>query len=391
MFYSEIKQQIRTYNRRSFLLLLGKFGLLSIVGWRLFNIQILQSNKYKTLSNNNQINFEILYPERGNIIDRNNIIIASNQNTYDLFLIPEQTNSVEKTLNQLNKLVSIDFKTKRKVINLSKKVKKFQKVKVLTKINWQDLEIIEANKLELPGLHLQMIPQRTYPYGRYFSHILGYTSKPSEQDLSLPFIRSMSSLDIGKTGIEKISNERLIGYSGKREIEVNAFGRIIREISREKSKKGNDVKISIDSRVQKFVHEELDKHTAGSVVVMEVDTGEIVSMVSIPDYNPNLIVKKPNQDYWNEILNNSLSPLINRSIQGLYAPGSTFKMIVALAGLNKGVISTEDNIFCNGKIEYGDRFYHCWKTHGHGKISLIKAIKESCDVYFYETFKKNWN
>ena len=303
-------------------------------------------------------------------------------------LIPEQTNNIELTLNKLSKFVFVDFETKRKVIELSKKVKKFQSVKILKKIDWQDLEIIEANKLELPGIHLQMIPQRIYLQNRYFSHILGYTSKPTEQDLSLPFISGMPTLDIGKTGIEKISNKSLIGYSGKREVEVNAYGRIIREVSKEKSKKGIDVKITIDSRIQKFVHNQLVVHKAGSVVVMDINSGEIISMVSIPDFNPNLIIKQPNKDYWNEILNNTLSPLINRNIQGLYAPGSTFKMIVALAGLIKGVININDNVFCKGKIEFGDRTYHCWKTIGHGKMNLMKAVKESCDVYFYELSKK---
>ena len=388
MFYSKVKKQSQIQNRRSFLLLLGKFSLISMVSWRLFDIQILQSKKYKTLSTNNQINFEILYPLRGEILDRNNVVIASNIDTYDLFLIPEQTINIEQTLNKLNEFISIDFKTKRKVIELSKKVKKFQSVKILRNINWNNLEIIEANKIELPGLHLQLVHQRIYPYESNFSHVVGYISKPSSEDLSLPFITNMPTLDIGKTGIEKISNEYLIGQPGKREIEVNAYGRIIREISKEHSKKGNNVQISIDFNVQKFVHAELIKHKAGSVVVMDIITGEIISMVSIPDYNPNLIIKKPNKEYWNKILKNLNSPLINRSIQGLYSPGSTFKMIVALAGLEKGIININDSVVCKGNTEFGDRLYHCWKTWGHGKTNLIKAIQESCDIYFYELSKK---
>ena len=232
------------------------------------------------------------------------------------------------------------------------------------------------------------MPRRIYPFDKYLSHILGYTNKPSEQDLKLPYISDMPALDIGKIGIEKFLNEKLIGSPGKREIEVNAFGKEIREISKELSKNGNSVKISIDLRVQKFVHKYLNKHKAGSIVVLDINTGEIISMVSIPDYNPNLIINKPNKVYWSNILNNKNSPLINRSIQGLYAPGSTFKMIVALAGLQKGVINTEDNVICKGKIDLYDRPYHCWKTKGHGKINLLRSIKESCDVYFYELSKK---
>ena len=388
MFNLLIRKQSQIYNRRSLLILLGKFSLLSLVGWRLFDIQILQSDKYNTLSKQNQINFEILYPLRGIILDRNNKIIASNHSTYDLFLIPEQTNSVEETLNQLDKFITINYKNKRKIINLSKKIKKFQNIKILKSLEWKNLEIIEANKYDLKGIHLQIVSQRIYPYDIYFSHILGYTNKPSEEDLQLPFISNMRTLDIGKSGIEKLFNENLIGISGKREIEVNAFGREIREISRNRSKKGEVIQISIDLNIQKFVYDELSKHKAGSVVIIDTTNGEIISMVSFPGYNPNLIIKKPNKKYWDAILQNPNSPLINRSIQGLYAPGSTFKMIVALAGLQKGVINAKDTVTCEGKIEFGDRIFHCWKTRGHGKIQIVRAIKESCDVFFYELSKK---
>jgi penicillin-binding protein 2 len=369
-------------------LILGKLGLFSLVSWKLFDIQIIQSSKYKTLSKNNQINIEILFPVRGNILDRNNNLIASNKNTYDLFLIPEQTINIKETLDKLSEFISIDFKTKRKVIVLSKKVKKFQNVKILKNIGWKELEIIEANKHVLPGLHLQLVSIRVYPYDRYLSHILGYTNQPSEVDMNLPYINNMPTLNIGKTGIERILNENLVGVSGKKEIEINAYGREIREISKQPSKKGIDVNISVDLRVQKFAHQEINKYKSGSIVLMNINSGEIISMVSIPDFDPNLIIKKPNKEYWNTLLTNDLSPLINRCIQGLYSPGSTFKMIVALAALRKGLISIKDTEFCSGKINYGDRIYHCWKTLGHGKMNIVNAIKESCDVFFYNLSKK---
>ncbi len=206
MFYSKLKQQNNLHTRRSLIFLFGKISLFSLIGWKLFNIQILNSRKYQTLSKKNQIRFEVLYPLRGDILDRNNTIIATNYNTYDLFLIPEQTLNIEKTLSKLNIVIKIDYNTRRKVVGLSKKVKKFQRIKILKNISWSDLEIIEANKYDLPGLHLQLVPQRTYPYSKYLSHILGYTSKPSEKDLNLPYITDMPSLEIGKIGIEKFFN-----------------------------------------------------------------------------------------------------------------------------------------------------------------------------------------
>ena len=388
MFNLKEKQQLKTFNRRTFFLLSAKLGIFSIVGWRFFDLQILNSSKYKTLSKKNQINVAILYPIRGEIRDRNNIVIASNKQVYDLYIIPEQTNNLEYTLSNLDNYINISFKQKRKIINLSKKVKKFESIKIIENLNWNDLELIETNKTHLDGLHLKEDFQRIYPGNSSFSHILGYISQPNKKEVNLPYISKMPKLDIGKTGLEKYLNADLIGIAGKKEIEVNSYGRVIREISSDPSQKGKNINISIDSRLQKFTYEELKEHKAGSIVVLEIDSGEILSMVSTPSYDANLIIKKPNTKYWNSLLENPLSPLTFRSIQGLYSPGSTFKMIVALAALKHNLIDPKKTTFCEGKIEFGDRFYHCWKTKGHGNMNLENAIKESCDVYFYELSKK---
>ena len=388
MNYSLQKKHFKTLNRRTFFLLIVKLSLFTILGSRLFNIQILNSKKYKTLSENNQINLEIIYPIRGDIKDRNGNIIATNNKVYDLYIIPEQSNNLEKTLNNLKNFINFDFKHKRQVIDLSKKIKQFERIKVLEDLSWEQLELIESNKNQLEGLHLQENYKRIYTQGNSLSHILGYISQPSQKDLILPYISKMPNLDIGKTGIEKFFNENLIGIAGQREVEVNAKGRLIREISRVSSKKGKDVSISIDMNLQNFTQNELKQFKAGAIVVMDINSGQILSMTSTPNYDPNLILKKPNQKYWNSLIDNSLSPLTNRSIQGLYSPGSTFKMIVAIAALKDNIINNKTTEFCNGKIEFGDRIYHCWKTKGHGKMNVENAIKESCDVFFYETARK---
>ena len=388
MNYSLQKKHFKTLNRRTFFLLTIKLSLFTILGSRLFNIQILNSKKYKTLSENNQINLEIIYPIRGDIKDRNGNIIATNNKVYDLYIIPEQSNNLEKTLNNLKNFINFDFKHKRQVIDLSKKIKQFERIKVLEDLSWKQLELIESNKNQLEGLHLQENYKRIYTQGDSFSHILGYISQPSQKDLILPYISKMPNLDIGKTGIEKFFNENLIGIAGQREVEVNAKGRLIREISRVSSKKGEDVSISIDMNLQNFTQNELKQFKAGAIVVMDINSGQILSMTSTPNYDPNLILKKPNQKYWNSLIDNSLSPLTNRSIQGLYSPGSTLKMIVAIAALKDNIINNKTTEFCNGKIEFGDRIYHCWKTKGHGKMNVENAIKESCDIFFYETARK---
>ena len=388
MFYSEQKKQVSTYNRRTFFLFLLKLSLFTAVGWRLYNIQILDSSKYKTLSKKNQIDLEILFPVRGKIFDRNKILIANNEKVYDLYLIPENTKSISNTINDLSKFIDIDFAKRRKIIDLSTKVKKFEKIKIFENISWSTLEKIETNKYKLEGIFIAEDYLRIYPYKEVFSHLLGYINKPNEKELALPFISKMPNLDIGKQGLEKSFNPVLVGKAGQREIEVNSNGRIIREISKIDSIKGQEVYLSIDARVQEYAINLLQSHRAGSINVINIKTGEILCMASTPTYDPNKIIKKPNKEYWENILSNTLSPLTNRSIQGLYAPGSTFKMIVAIAALKYGIINTDSTHSCTGKIEFGDKVYHCWKTKGHGKMDVTNAIKESCDVFFYEISKK---
>ena len=388
MFYSENKKQYTAINRRTFFLYLFKLTFFSAVGFRLYNLQIIDSKKYKTLSKNNQINLEIIPPVRGEIFDRNQNLLATNKQVFDIYLIPEKTISINSSLNDLSNYIKISFSNRRKIIELSKKIKKFEKIKVAENIDWATLEKIETNKFILPGIGIDQDYMRIYPQKEAFSHILGYINKPNQKDLSLPFIAKMPNLDIGKEGIEKVFNSILVGKAGRREIEVNSYGRIIREISKKESNKGKNLVLTIDNRIQEYAHNLLKSHRAGSIIVMKVDNGEILCMASMPSYDANKIVKKPNKDYWEGLLNNELSPLSFRSIQGLYAPGSTFKMIVAIAGLKYGIINTKSNTFCEGKIEFGDRLYHCWKTKGHGKMNVISGIKESCDVFFYELAKK---
>ena len=388
MFYSDQKKQVSLFNRRTFILFLLKLSLFSAVGWRLYNIQILDSSKYKTMSKKNQIDLEIIFPLRGKIFDRNKVLIAKNEKVYDVYLIPENTKSINNTLDALSEFIDIDFAKRRKVIELSSKVKKFEKIKIFENISWSILEKIETNKYNLQGIFIAKDYLRIYPYKDNLSHLLGYISKPNQQELALPFISKMPNLDIGKEGLEKSFNPLLVGKAGQREIEVNSNGRIIREISKVDSVKGDEVSLSVDLRIQQYAINLLKSHKAGSINVINIKNGEILCMASTPTYDPNKIIKKPNKEYWESILANTLSPLTNRSIQGLYSPGSTFKMIVAIAALKHGIINTNTTHSCTGKIGFGDRLYHCWKTNGHGKMNVTDAIKQSCDVFFYEISKK---
>ena len=388
MFFSEKKNQFKSFTRRSFILISAKLTLLILVIIKLFNLQIKESEKYKTLSKKNRIDFKLIYPERGLVLDSSNTVLAKNYNKYDLYIIPEEIKNMGLLLKNLSKTIKITFKQRKKAISLSKKLKKFEMIKIVEDLNWTELEKVETNMIDFSGVHLISSPKRYYSYGRHFSHVIGYTSKPSEIDMKLPYISSMPKLEVGKIGIEKQFNEILIGKPGIREIEVNSEGREIREISSEDCINGQNIELSLNLKIQKVINEQFNNLKSGSIVLMNIHNGEIIGMGSYPDFNPNKIIAKPNKKYWEGILSNELGPLNNRAIQGLYAPGSTFKMIVALAALKNNVIGLNENIFCKGKIEFGERFYHCWKTKGHGKVNLIKGIKESCDCYFYELSKR---
>jgi len=388
MFFEEKRNQFRSFTRRALFLMFFKLLVFIVVGFRLYKIQIKESSKYNTLSNKNSVTLKIIYPTRGIILDRKNNVIANNKISYDLYIVPEEVKNINEVIKKLSLIIEISFKHQKKIVELSNQAKKFEIVKIVEDLNWKQLEIIEANIYSVSGLHLIPRNKRDYPYSEYFSHILGYTGQPNQKDLETPYIKPLRTLDIGRTGIEKYFNEKLIGIPGSREVEINAFGREIREIKKTNSIQGTKIHLSLDVNVQKIIYEELKDFISGSVVVSNVNTGEILGMMSIPLYDPNKIISKPNLEYWNEVINNPLSPLNNRVTQGLYAPGSTFKMIVALAGLEKGIIDRNHSIFCEGKIEYGDRVYHCWKTKGHGEVNLTKGIKESCDCYFYDLAKK---
>ena len=214
MFYSEQKKQLSIFNRRTFMLYIFKLSLFAAVGWRLYDIQILNSAKYKTLSKKNQIDLEIIFPIRGKIFDKNNNLIAKNEKVYDLYLIPENTKSINHTLNSLSKFIDIDFAKRRKIIELSSKIKKFEKIKIFENINWSSLEKIESNKYNLQGIFIAEDYLRIYPFKDVFSHLLGYINKPNQEELSLPFISKMPNIDIGKEGLEKSFNPLLIGNPG---------------------------------------------------------------------------------------------------------------------------------------------------------------------------------
>ncbi len=377
----------KNFSRRAAMLAGGKALLISALVGRMYFLQVVESKRYKTLADENRVSFRLLAPLRGRIVDRFGVPIADNQQNYRVLLIPEQTEDIEKTLLRLGSLITITKSEKRYIMREISRKRSFVPVTLRENLSWKDVARIEVNSPDLPGIMIDVGQSRFYPYAVDTAHILGYVAAVSEGEATGDPLLELPGFRIGKSGVEKVYDKVLRGTSGSLQVEVNAYGRVIRELERNEGQPGTRLHLTIDTQLQKMASDKLSGES-GSVVVMDIHSGEVLAMVSTPGFDPNAFNKGLTTTEWNDLISNERSPLINKAISGHYAPGSTFKMVVALAALEKGVISSESEIYCSGDTKLGDATFHCWKKGGHGITNLKKAIAESCDVYFYEIAKR---
>ncbi len=377
----------KNFSRRAAMLAGGKALLISALVGRMYFLQVIESKRYKTLADENRVNFRLLAPLRGRIVDRFGVPIADNQQNYRVLLIPEQTENIEKTLLRLGSLIPITKSEKRYIMREISRKRSFVPVTLRENLSWEDVARIEVNSPDLPGIMIDVGQSRFYPYAIDTAHILGYVAAVSEGEATGDPLLELPGFRIGKSGIEKVYDKVLRGTSGSLQVEVNAYGRVIRELERNEGQPGTRLHLTIDTQLQKMASEKL-RGESGSVVVMDIHSGDVLAMVSTPGFDPNAFNKGLSTTEWNDLISNERSPLINKSIGGHYAPGSTFKMVVALAALEKGVISSESEIYCSGDTKLGNATFHCWKKGGHGTTDLKKGISQSCDVYFYEIAKR---
>lgn len=377
----------KLFSRRTALLAGGKAILLSALVGRMYYLQVIESDRYKTLAEDNRINFRLLAPLRGRIVDRFGVPIADNQQNYRVVLIPEQTGDVEETLLRLSRIISISKSEKKHILREISRKRSFVPVTLRENLSWKEVARIEVNTPDLPGIMIDVGQSRYYPFALETAHVLGYVAAVSEGETKGDPLLELPGFRIGKSGIEKVYDLPLRGSSGSSQVEVNAYGRVIRELERSEGQPGARLQLTIDSGLQRMASNRLGEES-GSIVVMDVHTGDIMAMVSTPGFDPNAFNHGLSREQWDALITNDKAPLINKSIGGNYAPGSTFKMVVALAALEKGVINAESEVFCNGETHLGDAIFHCWKRGGHGTVNLKRGISESCDVYFYEIAKR---
>ena len=376
-------------SRRMFLLSAGKaivfFGILG----RLVSLQITESKKYSTLSDKNRFREWRIAPKRGVIKDYFDNEIASNEKVYQLHITPENATNIDRLLFRLKNLLNLSSE---RLAYLKKKISKqkpWEPIIVSDNLTWSEFSRINLFLHELQGVEPIVSVARVYQ-DNSTSHVIGYVSEVSTKDLkNKEYLRDMSvtGISVGKNGLENKLDKEIIGEVGFQRYEVNAYGKRIKQIQIDKGIEGKSYNITIDLEVQKFISE-LTKDLASSVSVMDIYTGEIVAMVSSPTYDPNAFVHGVGKEYWNYLLNHRDKPLMNKTISGLYPPGSTIKTIVALSALENDIINPEKTVQCKGVIDfYGEKF-HCWKKKGHGYVNMKSAIKRSCDTYFYEIARR---
>ena len=383
-------KKLHTMNRRVFLLSLAKVVLLGGIITRLFSLQINENKKYLTLSDKNRLREWKLPPTRGEFLDYFGKVVAGNLKVYQLHVVPEQVEDFKYLMGRLKFILELDNEQFSKIIKKKKKQKPWETLIISENLTWDQFSKVNFYLHELVGAKPVLSVARSYPFRENFTHVLGYVSQASENDLINNEVikkNHVPGLRVGKIGLEKTFENDLIGTNGIQRYEVNAYGKRINQIDFKEGEKGKNIKLTIDTEVQKMSNELLIGKS-GSISVMDIFTGDVIAMHSSPSFDPNLFLYGISHNDWDLIRKDPLKPLINKTISGLYSPGSTIKPLVALSALENDVISPNFRVRCTGKMEMYGQTYHCWKEKGHGVMNLRNAIKQSCDTYFYEAARK---
>ena len=382
--------KVKVINRRMFILSAAKILVFSGIVARLFFLQINENKKYLTLSDKNRLREWRLPPVRGDFLDYFGKVVAGNTEVYQLHVIPEEVSNFKTLIVRLKEILGLSNKEYLKIIRKKNNQKPWETLIISENLSWEQFSKLNLYLHELDGAKPVLSISRNYPYKENYTHVLGYVSRASISDINENKAIKQNyvpGLRVGKIGLEKTFEKDLIGVNGVQRYEVNAYGKRINQLDHIDGVKGKNITLTIDTEVQKLANDLL-KGKSGSISVMDIYTGELVALHSSPSFDPNLFFHGISNKDWKEIRENPLKPLINKTITGLYSPGSTIKPIVALSALENDVISPNLTIECTGKTELYGQTYHCWKEKGHGFMKLRNAIKQSCDTYFYEVARR---
>ena len=384
----KLNQKSYTKLSRRGLILGGlQFTFIAGLAFRMRKLQVEDASEYRLLADENRINIRLIAPSRGEIYDRNGKVIARNEQSFRITIVKEDADDIEQTLFTLSNLIEISQNDVKRVIDEVERSAPFLPVTVKDQLSFIEIARIAANTPNLTGVSVEQGLSRVYPSFESYAHVVGYVGPVSNNDLkrgneSNPLLK-IPRFQVGKVGIENHYEDVLRGSAGVMKVEVNALGRVMRNLDRKEGKPGNNIQLTVDTDLQSYIQARLGSESA-SAVVMNCKNGEILAIASSPSYDPNKFVKGISYSDFNNLRDNELRPLASKTVQDAYPPGSTFKIVTALAALEAKIIRPKDSFSCTGKMEVSNRFFHCWKKGGHGEMNLEKSLSESCDVYFYE-------
>ncbi len=391
--FSDNITKLNSINRRMFIIAAAKVIIFGGIISRMFFLQVKQNDKYLTLSDKNRIREWKLAPVRGDFVDFFGNTIAGNFEAYELHVIPEEIEDFRYTIYRIKDLLNLSDDYFKKIVKKKNEIKPWETLVVSNNLSWEEFSKINNHLYDLNGVKPVISISREYPYKELFTHVIGYVSRANEDDISSNKTikeKFVPELKIGKIGLEKTFEEKLIGTNSIERYEVNAYGRRINQLAFQKGDKGETIQLTIDTKIQEFTNQLLFEK-AGSICVMDIYTGAIIAMNSSPSFDPNLFVFGINNEDWQLIRNNPMKPLVNKTLSGNYSPGSTIKPIVALSALENGIITPDFTVQCKGHknpLELYGQTYHCWKKEGHGFVNLREGMKQSCDTYFYEVARR---
>ncbi|MBB2204639.1 penicillin-binding protein 2 [Gluconacetobacter takamatsuzukensis] len=375
------------FTRRALVVLGAQMAAFGLLGHRLYGLQVLEGDHFARMAENNRVSRRLIAPPRGRVVDRFGIAVASNKVNWRALLLPEETSDIPGTLDRFSALVPIEARDRARIEREIRHKRRFIPVMLHDFLSWDDMARIELNAPSLPGVLIDVGTTRNYPFGPLMAHVVGYVAPPGDKDVAQDQTLALPGMRVGRAGIEQTQDGLLRGQVGAVEVEVNAVGRLMSELSRDEGQPGDEITLTIDSGLQQAVLGRIADQSA-SAVVMDCRNGEVLAMVSNPSFDPSLFDSGVSQAQWQEWATDPRTPLINKAVAGVYPPGSTFKPAVAMAALKTGTLSPTDRIFCPGYLDVGGTRFHCWSRYGHGSLTLKEGLKFSCDVFFYEVARR---
>ena len=382
------RQSRGRFTRRTILVGFGQTALMSLLAGRLYQLQISESSRFRQLADQNRIGIQTFAPARGRIFDRNGLVLADNIETRRLVIIPDLAGDLDNVLDLIGRIIPISRDERAEIVKLSGRQNRRIPIVVKSGLSWRDFAQINVMIPQLSGVETDRGFTRFYPQGPEFGHLTGYVGAVERFEIDGDPALYLPGMRVGKAGVELGFEKRLRGRGGKVEVEIDAKGHILRKLDRQGGSDGTDIRLSIDGRLQRRAMHRLRSEKRASVVAMDVRTGEVIVMASNPSYDPQKIASGISRAEWSRLISNPDDPLNNRAIRGQYPPGSTYKMVTALAALEAGIINDKTRFYCSGSMRYADQTYRCWKPSGHRRVRLHKALRESCDVYFYEIARR---